>query len=347
MRWTRLALLATAALILSTPARAQGADREAAAQAKTVDRLAAAIEKRIEGKVSPDDVRIEADWRRKSAIVTARVYGDGVGIWRDRTQFSLSRAQVLDLLRAIQAAHFGGMEKMYGGDESESESEHEKQSEKEREKEKQKEKVYILGSVSVRVGSDLKHVVQNEDGEHSKALATLAGKILGVSEKAAKAGVGATSLSDGLAKVASGKLAPQTLQIFVQNREDRSQETPAGGNWILRVDGRRVLDRTTTGPKASAQRLLVLSDEGFRKLAELVRDAEPQTLPHNLYSAQLVHVDIRLLQGRANLTARRYVGKTAETLGDKQVAFDRLLAGLAELHARVETQGALLPDGAE
>lgn len=347
MRWTRLALLATAALTLSTAAHAQDANHDAASakSAKTDDRVGPAIARRLEGKVSADDVRIDADWRRKSTIVGARVYGNGVGIWRDQTQFTLTHAQVLDLLRALQAAHFGAMDRTYGGEANEAETEEER--EKEKEKEKPKEKMYLRGSVTLRVGSDLKRVGQYMDGEQSRALATLAGKILAVSEKAAKTGVGAASLSDGLAKVAAGKLAPETLQVFVQNRADRPGESQETGNWILRIDGRRVIDHETTGPTTRVQHLLVLSDDEFRAFTEIVRDADPQTLPRNLYAAQLAHVDIRVLQGRANLTARRYVGKTAETLGAKQVAFDRLFAALAELHERAGKQGAILPEGAE
>jgi hypothetical protein len=343
MRWTRIAIFAAAALTLAATARPQDADRDApgATGEKTVDRLGAAIARRIAGTASADDVRIDADWRRKSAIVSCRVYGNGVGIWRDQTQFTLTHAQVLDLLRAIQAARFSAMEKTYGGEEEQEEGE------KEREKEKEKEKVYLRGSVSLRIGSDLKRVGQYMDGEQSKALATLAGKILAVSEKAAKTGVGATSLSDGLAKVASGKLAPESLQVYAQNRADRPGEGHEDGNWILRIDGRRVLDRTSTDAKTSVSRLLILSEDDFRKFAEILRDADPQGLPRNLYATQMVNVDIRLLAGRANLSARQYAGKTAETLGEKQAAFDRLFAALRALHERVEKQGGTVSAAAE
>jgi hypothetical protein len=339
MRWTRIAIFAAAALTLAATARPQDADRDApgATGEKTMDRLGAAIARRIAGTASADDVRIDADWRRKSAIVSCRVYGNGVGIWRDQTQFTLTHAQVLDLLRAIQAARFSAMEKTYGGEEEQEEGE----------KEREKEKVYLRGSVSLRIGSDLKRVGQYMDGEQSKALATLAGKILAVSEKAAKTGVGATSLSDGLAKVASGKLAPESLQVYAQNRADRPGEGHEDGNWILRIDGRRVLDRTSTDAKTSVSRLLILSEDDFRKFAEILRDADPQGLPRNLYATQMVNVDIRLLAGRANLSARQYAGKTAETLGEKQAAFDRLFAALRALHERVEKQGGTVSAAAE
>jgi hypothetical protein len=343
MRWTRIAIFAAAAVAFAATARPQDADRDApgAKGEKTVDRLGAAIERRIAGTASADDVRIDADWRRKSAIVACRVYGNGVGIWRDQTQFTLTHAEVLDLLRAIQAARFSAMEKTYGGEEGQEESE------KQKEKEKEKETIYLRGSVSVRVGSDLKRVGQYMDGEQSKALATLAGKILAVSEKAAKTGVGATSLSDGLTKLGEGKLAPETLQVFAQNRADRPGEGHEDGNWVLRIDGRRVLDRTSTDAKTSVRRLLILSEDDFRKLAEALRDADPQGLPRNLYASQMVNVEIRLLAGRANLSARQYAGKTAETLGEKQVAFDRLYAALRALHERVEKQGAVQAENAD
>jgi hypothetical protein len=338
MRSARILILAAAALSFALAARPQEAGREAksAPGARPVDRLGAEIEQRIAGKVGADDVRIEVSWRRPSEIVSARVYGDGVGVWRERTQFTLTRQQVLDLLRALRDARFGAMEKAYGGEDEEAGEE------------KPKEKVYLRGSVAVRIGTEVKRVAQYMEGSQSEPLAGLARRILAVSEKAAKTGTGAASLSDGLAKLMAGKLAPQTLQILVQSTAGRPGEGQETGGWILRIEGLRVLDRAAGAQdKAVPPRLLVLSHEDFHELVELLRDSDPQGLPRNLFSTLHLRLDIRLLAGRADLSARRYAGKTAETLGAKQAAFDRLYAGLAALHERAGKQGAVVPEGAE
>lgn len=343
MRWNRIAASALTALALAGAAAGQPADHKAGKpQAEgSVDRLDAALEQRIAGKASLNDIRIDATWRRQSEILAARIYGDGVGIWHDKTQFSLTREQVLDLLRALRDARFGAMPEAFGaGGEGEEGEEEEKQ--------REKEKVFLRGSVSVRLGASVKRVAQYMEGDQSETFEKLVEKILGMSEKAAKTGVSATSLSDGLAKLASGKLAPPALQLLVQSRADRPGETGQGDNWILRIDGRRVLDRTAGADgKTVSQRLLTLDDEDFRALAGQLRDADPQALPRNLFSTRYVHLNVRVLSGRADLTARRYAGKTAETLGAKQAAFDRLYAALEALHARAEKTGAAVPDTAE
>jgi hypothetical protein len=349
MRWTRISLLTAAAACLAAApplpaaAKAQDADRKAtqAPGESSVDRLGPAIAKRIAGKASLDDVRIEATWRRKTEIVGSRVYGNGVGIWRDRTQFHLSREQVLDLLRAFEKARFSAMPKQFGSDE-------ESEDEEEREKDEAKEKTFFQGTIGLRIGSDQKRVAQTTVGEQSAAFRDLARKIIAVSEEAAATGVGASSLFDGLSKVAAGKLAPETLQILVQRNAGRPGANPDASSWILRIDGRRVVDRTTTPDgKSSAQRLLTLPEEDFRKLAEILSGADPQSFPRNLYSAQYVHLVLRVLAGRADFTARPFAGMTAETHGAKQAAFDRVDAALSALHERVAKDGADVSASAE
>ena len=343
MRPTRLAFLALAALALAPAAHSQqpGGPNRAVGQ---VDRLDAALDRRLSGQAGLDDVRIEASWRRASEIVSSRVYGDGVGIWNEKTQFSLTHEQVLGLVRTLRDARFGAMARAYGAEEGGEEGEEER--EREKEKEKQKEKVYLRGFLAVRVGTDTKRVAQYMEGEQEAALTRLIDRVLSLSEKAAKNGVGAASLSDGLEKLADGKLAPETLQMVVQ-RTDRPGEGDADGSWVLRIDGRRVLDRSSSDEKKGTVRLLVLSGPEFRTLAKLLRDSNVSGLPNNLYSPEYVRLNVHLLNARTDLTARRYAGKTARTLGEKQAAFDRVYAALLALHRRAEKEGAAAAETAE
>lgn len=345
MRATRIVSLAAVAMALylgaarplSATARQEDPDRDkpAARTPNSNDTIDVAIEKRIQGRASLDEVKIDAQWRRKTGIVSSRVYGNGVGIWRDATQFQLSREQVLDLLRAFERARFGAMPKQYGSDD---------EGEEEREK---KEKTYFQGIIALRIGTEQKRVAQSMTGEQSAAFRKLAQQVLAVSEKAAKAGTGAKSLGDGLAMLAAGRLAPETLQLLARRKADRPGPGSEDGNWTLRLDGRRAVDTSVSDEKASTRRLLVLSEEPFRKLAAVLAENDPAGLPRNLYSPQYLTVDVRLLKEHRDISARRYAGTTAETHGAKQAAFDRIYAALLALHARVEKEGAILPANAE
>ena len=349
MRTTRIVSLAGVAMALwlgalPAAARRQDADRDKAEHRApnsngTID---VAIEKRLRGKAGLDDVKIEAMWRRKTGIVTSRVYGNGVGIWRDTTQFQLSREQVLDLLRAFEQARFGAMPKQYGSDE-----EGEGKEDEERAKSKPLEKTYFQGIVTLRIGADSKSVAQTMTGEQSAAFRKLALKLVDASDKAAKTGIGASSLADGLAKLAEGKLAPETLQLLVRRKADRPGPGAEDGNWTLRLDGRRAVDTTVSDEKTSVRRVLALSDEEFRRLAATLAEGDLASLPRNLYSPQYLNVDVRLLQEHRDISARRYAGTTAETHGAKQAAFDRVYAALLALHGRVEKEGAILPANAD
>jgi hypothetical protein len=359
MRAPRIVSLAAASMALcfglgtfrslQADTRPQDADREKEESAKSVpdEALDAAIEKRIQGKAPLDDVKIEAQWRRKTGMISARVYGSGVGIWRDATQFQLSREQVLDLLRAFERAHFADMPKQFGSDE-ESEGESEEEREKEKEREKPKEKTFFQFIINLRVGTEQRRVAQSMTGDQSEALRKLTQKIIAVCEKAARTGVSATSMGDGLSKLASGKLAPEALQLLVRRKTDRPTGPGAeDGNWTLRLDGRRVVDATVSADKTATRRVLVLSQDDFRKLAALLAENDPTGMPRNLYSPQYLTLDLHVLKARCDVSARRYTGTTAETHGAKQAAFDRIYATVLALHARAEKEGTILRGNAE
>src|SRR5262249_6433855 len=148
--------------------------------------------------------------------------------------FALSRKQVLQLIRDLRNARFGAMPQAFGSEESGEGEAEEREKEKEREKEHRFEKVYLNGALSVRLGTDVKRVAQSAEGEQNAEFAKLVSKILSVSEKAAAKGVGAASFADGLARLADGKLAPETLQVLVQSRAKAPGAT-GGESWVLRI----------------------------------------------------------------------------------------------------------------
>ena len=322
--------------------RTQDADRDKpAAQTAGDHAIDEALERRIHGTAPLDDVKIVTQWRRKTGMVSTRIYGDGVGIWNDATQFRLSREQILSLLRAFEQARFGAMPKQYGSDE-EGEDE-----DKDKDREKTKEKTFFKAIVSLRLGTQQKRVAQSMTGEQSKVFLKLAQTIIGASEKAAKTGIGSTSLGDGLGKLAAGKLAPEVLQLLVRRKADRPGSGAEDGTWTLRLDGRNAEDATPIDAKTTTRRLLVLSDGELQKLAAVLAENDPSGMPRNLYSPQYLTLDVRVLKYSRDISARRYAGTTVETHGAQQAAFDRIYAALLALHQRVVKEGKVLSPGAE
>jgi len=139
--------------------------------------------------------------------------------------------------------------------------------------------------------------------------------------------------------VADGKLAPETLQVMVQRRAGGTAAPASSVHWLLRIDGRRVLDRSWAADGSESTKRLVLPEADFEKLVTLFRDSDLAGMPRNLYSADNVRIDLRVLDRRVDLSARRYAGKTAQSLGAKQEAFDRVDAALVALHERVAKEG--------
>ncbi len=286
--------------------------------------ITSALRNRIAGKVSVDDVRIDAYWSRAGKATSARIFGDGVGIWQRQLQFQISKSQVLALLKAIAEADFGAMPDHFG--ESEEGEEH--------------EGPRLKGRLTVLAGTASKTVIQLVDGDQSKEFDLLVNRILDACAEPATRGVGATSMEEGLGLLAAGKLSPHVLETSVQRPPDpKATETPDTG-WTLRTSGLRATAEPTRAGKAPAPaRELTLSTQDFRALANALSDADPASLPQSLYAPRYTDLTVELFSYHRTIAGRRFLGMTPETHGEKQKAFDRLIETYRALHERIETTG--------
>ena len=299
--------------------------REAEEEASSPDRLTPALEQRIEGKAGLGDVQVDLFWSPRGRATSVRIFGNGVGIWRRKVQFRLSKAEVLGVLRAIEKARLGSMPDQFGEDE---------ESEK-------NEGPRLKGRLVVRAGPTTKTTQQLVDGEQSKALARLIEKILRICEGPAKKGIGAASMTEALELAASGRLAPEVLEVVVQRRPDPKGDAGSPAGWTLKLAGLRASEEEVAPGKAhAAGRSLVLSEKQFRELAALLAASEPSKLPQSLYAASYTDVTIAILEYSRTIAGRRFLGMTPESNGEKQKAFDRIRAALETLQARVEKDGA-------
>ena len=323
--WTcRLACLAVAAWV-ATAALAQGRpaqEHEDKDEEKSgTDVLTPLLEQRISGKVSADDVIVDIRWPFEGLYSSTRVYGSGVGIWRREFQIRLPRTEVRRLLKVLVSNHFGSLPGSFGADEGPNEKS-------------------LKGRIVVSVGPVTKLVSQADTGDQSAVLQAIAEEFLRASKKAAAHTVGASSLLNGLEKISAGTLAPEVLRVNVRRRV----ATVGGEGWLLRMNGRRVYDELVekVGLPGSA-RVLVLSSKDFGALVQVLRDANPATLPQSLYAAQYTDVVVQLLNQFRHIQARQFAGMTAQTNGAKQAAFDRALDALTALHARAQKEGRVVP----
>ncbi len=293
-----------------------------AATPHAADPLDAALEKRIAGKAPLDDVSIFASWQRAEGSTSVKAWGTGVGVWQHRTQFSLSRGQVISLLKILASAKVGAMVPpgTPGDDDGDS-------------------PLRVLGELSVTAGSESKSLYQLTKGEQSESLRQVVLAILDFCEKPARTGVTLASMPEGLQKLAAGTLAPETFDATVQRREDPKGPN-AGESWLLRIDGLHVTDRLMPkGQAPPAPKALGLPRADFLRLARVIADNDPVSLPRNVYASAYTDMRIEVLGEERIIPARAYLDVTHETHGEKQLAFDRLYEVFRALHERVQKDG--------
>jgi hypothetical protein len=302
------------------------------------DRFAHELARRIQGKAPLEDVRVDVRWPVVDHYASLRLHGRGVLICDGKAQLTVARDAVLSVLKDLRAARFAAMEDRYGTEGEEEEGERE---ERKPEQRKPDEGPALKGFVEVRLGSVAKTVQQFAVGDQSKELDALARKLLSVCREAGTKGtpIGASSLDDGLRKVASGSLAPETFALILHRRAE-SKVGDAGESFILEIQGRRITDRPMpAGQKPPAPRALVLPAADFTGLVRLLADQRVEEIPLNVYADRYTDLRVTVLDRERSILARKFLNTTAQTHGEKQQAFDRAYEALHALHARVAKEG--------
>ncbi len=171
-----------------------------------------------------NELEIEAECRVEGRLPRVEVYGNGVGIWNDERQFVLSRTEVRELLAAVRDAGFASMRPSYGGKHDPARED--------------AQAPRLTCRASVRLDGASGEAVQLEGGRQFAELRRLAETILDACREKAAAGTGAADLDDGLAKVASGILAPEVLQVLVSRQPEGRSSTDPARVLTMRVAGR-------------------------------------------------------------------------------------------------------------
>lgn len=266
-----------------------------------------------------EEMRIDAECGRPDGSHPAvTVFGSGVGIWQRERQFGLTGGQVRELLVAFWNAGFAAMAEPHGGGAP-----------------APGPPATGACSVALRLDGVVKRVDQLATGPQSVELERLANALLGACEAPGRAGVAVASLTDGLRKVAAGKLAPEVLRVEIQ----RTGDGPDATGWLLALEGGLLTSRGVQAAAGDGEpRQRRLSGDEVAALARLFID-NAEGLPFNLYADQSIDLTIEVLNRKASIQARRLPGMTAETHGARQQSFDRVIEVLAALQRQVAAEG--------
>ena len=280
------------------------------------DEISGPLAELAAGKRDPNTLRVDVDWLEGRNRVSARVFGNGVGIRDERSQVRLSRPDVLSIASALKEARFGAMPSQFG---------------------EEGDKPKLRGKMTVSIAGKTQGVVQLAEGDQSEEFSALASRILKIVSERANTGVTASSLADALAKLSTGALAPEVLRLTVVRRPEKPDAAVRG--WILQLDGRQAVARPMSREGYGIPKQLELTSADTRSLAGALQQSGPEGLPYNLYASDYTELRIEALQWSRDLLARRVPNITAQTHGDRQKAFDRVIEVMARLEARVEREG--------
>jgi hypothetical protein len=151
-----------------------------------------------------------------------------------------------------------------------------------------------------------------------------------------RSGEGAATLSEGLAKIADGRLAPETLTLQL-HRPNEGPNDPAVG-WLLRLEaGTATVETHTRAAGYGEPRTLPLSPGDIAELARLLADASLETLPGNLYAPRYTDLTVEVLARQKVIQARRFADIGPETYGESQRRFDRVVDALERLRRRIDS----------
>lgn len=259
----------------------------------------------------------------KDARRSLEVFGSGVAVWNNQRQFRLPVSDVSHLLGLLEKADFVGMEKQYGGRKSSG-----------LEKPKPRGATVVTCQVRLNLDGLMKGSAQLLKGDQSEALKALAKDILDFRQEKGEQGVTAADLREGLEKLSAGELAPDVLTLILHRKPERPSTTTEG--FLFRLSGSRVTTRTFDSSEGySETKEAELTPAEFEELARVLANADPASLPDNLWADSYTDLSIELLDKKKSIQARQFARLTPSTHGKLQLDFNSIYNSLYAIHQRV------------
>jgi len=239
------------------------------------------------------------------------VFPSGVAIWNLTTQIELPVTTRSSLLGVLEDSGFAEMLPSYGGKRMPGSGE---------------AALRVICRVELEIGGLGKSSVQLADGEQSEQLADLADALLDLAEPLAAVGVTATDLSDGLRKLAQGKLAVETFQLrFVR----LPAKAAAGDGEILTIRNGEASRKSYTPGRGTADEVSQpMTGARLEALVAALLEADVASLPVNVWSKDHIELGLQVLGLRKAVVARDFERLKSIENGDAPKRFERLTAFL-------------------
>ena len=276
MQFLFFSVLTFSAILANSPA--------VAAEGNATRSFMAALQAAHEDPGTPLSMQVQCT--DDKGIRSMVLYPSGVVIWNHKRQARIGSGDRVALLHLLLNADFPSFKDHYGG---------------KPEAEKTGAPIIVLCSIDVQANGVAKSSYQDLNGERSETFMTLAGSLLNRVEPLAAKGVGATSLADGLAKLASGDLAPEafTLRLLHMPADDSRLGV------ILEVASGQFSRRDyRPGVKVGEPRYAALTKSNFKVLLAAIHSADLLNLPKNLPAADIYQLNVRVLQHEHSVRAR-------------------------------------------
>jgi hypothetical protein len=312
---------------VTTEADEDGGEHDVAAEALRQD-----LRDAIADRSQWDSLHLSVRCIGEDGMRAAEIYGNGVGIWDFRRQFTLQPEEVSSLIEILDRADFASYADVYGGSKAPDPGEREK-------KGGACCALQVICSVELSLAGGTKQAVQVRKGELSAELRQLADDLLDTCEKPGRAGTTAVDLADGLEKIAGGVLAAETLRVMLHRKPEPGAEAGDPG-FLVRVSGGLA---TSRGYDAAGRLLdpvsLMLGPADVAALARELAKAGLAELPLNLFAPDYRDLSVSVLDHKASVQARRFAGMTPTTDAENQAGFEQIYDKLYELHLRVLSAG--------
>jgi hypothetical protein len=305
-------VVVTLVMLGVVPAQPNGVSQDSALRTELARAIGSAESRR--------DGRVESECLLDSGRKSIQLYGSGIGIWSESTQFRVDDNRLVTVLRAFDRHGFLSMPESYGG--------------RFRKPRGRAQGLRVTCSVTLALPAGERPVVQLEGGEQSAALKRLATEIIEPFEESARHGMTVGSVEEGLAAVAQGRLAPEAFSLVAHFKpRDRT-------GWLLEsqhgdLASRSFNDRTGYGPA----RRLASADDQIRELARMMSAAD---LPSRLSLDEYTELQVRVLNRRAEILARVFADQPSPGAADR-AWFMKVRAELERLHQLVIKQGTPNP----
>jgi len=310
---------------------------ESMASAEEAVTFGALLERSLADPGLRESLDLLTECRGEAGMRTMGVWGDGLGVWQGRRQFSLAANEIVEVLERLQAADFVAFEPLYGGPK--------RQDPMKPDRTHDGSAILIVCRVRVSLDGYSKESVQRAKGEQSEELKSLAEGLLAIGEEAASNGVEAADLLDGLEKVGRGELDPRVFRVMLHRKPTAEELDESGPGFLLRLEGQAVTTRRHDPQTGYGQEIaLHLDASALRNLALILADLDLAAMPVNLWAPVYTEVTIEVLNHRRSVQARRFAGLEPTTHRDLQQSFNALVRILVRLQDEVAVEGVARTD---